>query len=259
MSAAAAFSLARRLRAGETVFSGWCSLGAPVVAELVAREGFVAVNLDQQHGLFDMASTAQGIASVRAAGAAPTVRIPLYDWAVASRVLDLGAEGVIAPMINTPADAKAFVAATKFPPIGDRSWGPTRAMSLAGISDPKVYLQTANAEVVTIAMIETRIALDNVEAIAAMPGIDALFVGPSDLSVTLSNGQILDPLSAQVERELDRVIELAGRHKKTAGAYCADAKRALALANRGFKYLAVGNDLVFLRAGTAAQVAALKS
>jgi 4-hydroxy-2-oxoheptanedioate aldolase len=109
--AAPPFSLARRLRAGETVHTGWCGLGVPLVAELIARTGFPAVSFDQQHGLYTMETTLAGIAAVHAAGAAPLVRVPLGDFAVVSRVLDFGAEGVIAPMINTPEDARAFVAA----------------------------------------------------------------------------------------------------------------------------------------------------
>src|SRR5258706_6190986 len=155
------FSLARRLHAGEIVHCGWCTLGAPIIAEAMAREGFSAVAFDQQHGLFDIASTAAGIAAVHQACAAPVVRVPLGDFASVSRVLDFGAEAVIAPMINTPADARALVAAAKYPPLGDRSWGPHRATALAGIADQAVYLREANATTLTFAMIETRLALEN--------------------------------------------------------------------------------------------------
>ena len=198
------YSLARRLAAGETVYTGWCALPAPIVAESIAREGFNTVTIDQQHGLWDTAATAVAIASIRAAGAAPIVRIPLGAFAVASRSLDFGAEGIIAPMINTVADAKAFVGAAKFPPLGERSWGPTRAMTLAGISDPKQYLNEANAATVTLAMIETKTAMANLDAIAAVPGIDVLFVGPSDLSIGLTDGKELDPHSATVDKALDQ-------------------------------------------------------
>src|SRR5215831_21098467 len=129
------FSLARRLAAGETVYTGWCGLPSPIIVETLAREGFNTVTIDQQHGLWDTASTVSGIASIRAAGAAPVVRVPLGAFAVASRCLDFGAEGIIAPMINTVKDATAFVSTTKFPPLGERSWGPTRAMTLTGITD----------------------------------------------------------------------------------------------------------------------------
>ncbi len=253
------FSLARRLNAGETVFTGWCPLPYPIVAETVAREGFVAVTIDQQHGLWDTAATLAGIAAIRQGGAAPLVRIPVASFATASRVLDFGAEGVIAPMINTVEDARAFVAVTKYPPLGERSWGPHRAMTLGNVPDMKSYLRDANGLVVTIAMIETRTALANLDAIAGTPGIDALFVGPSDLSLALTDGAELDPHSALVERELDRVLTAARKANKIAGLYCANAERALFAAKRGFRFLAVGSDLGFLRAGTAAQVKMLKS
>src|SRR5262249_28348312 len=161
MNAGHAFTLARRLRSGEMVHSGWCTLGAPIVAETVARSGFSAVTLDQQHGLFDMAATLAGITGIHLAGAAPVVRVPLGNFAVVSRVLDFGAEAIIAPMINTPADAHAFVAAAKYPPLGERSWGPHRAMAVAGITEPADYLAEANDSTLTFAMIETRLALKN--------------------------------------------------------------------------------------------------
>ncbi len=256
---AAGFSLAGRLRAGETVFTAWCGLSAPIVAETIAREGFSAVTLDQQHGLYDMATTAQAIAGIRLAGAAPIVRVPLGDFAVASRVLDFGAEGVIAPMINTIEDAHAFVAAAKYPPLGERSWGPHRATALAGMPDQKVYLREANMMTVTFAMIETRKALANLDAIAATPGIDALFVGPSDLSIALSDGATLDPHSKEVEAALEKILAAARQANKIAGLYCINAARAVATAKRGFKFLAIGSDLGFLRAGTAEQVKGLKA
>jgi 4-hydroxy-2-oxoheptanedioate aldolase len=253
-----AFSLARRLRAGETVFTAWCAMASPLVTEALAREGFSAVTIDQQHGLWDTAATVNAIAAIHAAGAAPIVRVPLAQFPTASRALDFGAEGVIAPLINTPADARAFVAAAKFPTLGERSWGPHRAMTLGGVSDPKTHLREANDLTVTIAMIETRAALDNLDAILATPGIDAIFVGPSDLSIALSNGTVLDPHSADVERALDGIVAAAQKAGKVPGAYCQNAERAVALARRGFRFCAVGSDLQFLRAGAAEQIKTLR-
>src|SRR6202051_2773893 len=130
--AIAAFTLARRLHAGETVYSAWCGLPYPIVAETLARDGFSAVTVESQHGLWDVGGILNGVAAIRQGGAAPIVGVPLNDVALVSRALDCGAEGVIAPMINTPADARAFAAAAKFPPIGERSWGPHRATQLGG-------------------------------------------------------------------------------------------------------------------------------
>jgi 4-hydroxy-2-oxoheptanedioate aldolase len=252
------FSLADRLRAGETIHCGWCSLPYPIVAELIGREGFQSVTLDQQHGLWDTLSLVSGIASVRQAGAAPIVRVPVGDFGGVSRVLDFGAEAVIAPMINTAADASAFAAAANFPPIGERSWGPHRATMLAGISDQKDYLQAANAATLTFAMIETREALDNVDAIAGTAGIDALFLGPADLSIALSGGT-LDPMGKAVDKGLDRILAAASRAGKLVGAFCPTPARALELEKRGVRFLALPGDIAFLRAGASAAMKALKS
>ncbi len=254
----ASFSLAARLRSGEIIHSGWCGLPYPIVAELVGREGFPAVTLDGQHGLWDLAAMVAGIAAVRQGGAAPVVRVPVGDFATVSRVLDFGAEGIIAPMINTEADAQAFAAAAKYPPVGERSWGPHRATMLAGIADQKNYLAEANDLTVTLAMIETKTALANLDSIAATPGIDGLFLGPSDLSIALSQGRSLDPLSKAVDAELDRIVAAARKTGKIAGAYCHTAERAVTLAKRGVRFLAVSSDMAFLRAGAAAQLKVLK-
>jgi len=252
------FTVAARLRAGETIFSGWCGLPYPLVAETLARDGFPAVTIESQHGLWDTASILHGIAAVRQGGGAPLVRVPLNDFALVSRALDFGAEGIIAPMINTQADARAFAAAAKFPPLGERSWGPHRATTFAGLSDQSVYLREANDNVVTLAMIETRTALANFEAIINTPGIDGFFLGPSDLSIALSDGKTVDPLSKDVEGHLDTMIAGAQKAKKIPGAYCHSAERAAALAKRGVKFLAVSSDLSMLRAGAAAALKIIK-
>ncbi|MFL5091265.1 MAG: HpcH/HpaI aldolase family protein [Xanthobacteraceae bacterium] len=251
------FSLARRLRAGEIVHTGWCGLGVPIVAELIARAGFPAVTLDQQHGLYTMDTSAAGIAAVHMAGAAPVVRVPLGDFAVASRVLDFGAQGVIAPMINTAEDARLFVAAAKFPPLGERSSGPLRALMLTGMEITD-YVAQANDATVTFAMIETREALRNLDAILATPGIDAVFIGPSDLSLALSDGKTLDPHSREVDAAVNDIGAAAKNAGKIAGAYTANAPRANELAARGFRFLAVASDTAVLRAGTDAAWKALK-
>jgi 4-hydroxy-2-oxoheptanedioate aldolase len=253
-----AFSLARRLRAGETVYTAWCTLASPIVVESLAREGYTAVTLDQQHGLWDTAATVSAIGAIHHAGAAPIVRVPFSQFPSVSRALDFGAEGVIMPLISTPADARAFVAAAKFPPLGERSWGPHRAMTLGGLSDAGAHLREANDITVTIAMIETRQALDNLDAIVGTDGIDAIFVGPYDLSVALSGGKQVDPLSADVEKALDRIVAAARKAGKVPGVYCPDAVRAVTLAKRGFRFLAVASDLLMLRAGAAAEMKVLR-
>src|SRR5262249_6942615 len=208
-------------------------------------------------GRYPMASSARGRAAVRMAGAAPIVRVPLGDFAVVSRVLDFGAEGVVAPMINTVEDARKFAAAAKYPPLGERSSGPLRAL-LLGNMEIADYIAQANDNIVTFAMIETRQALANLDAILATPGIDAAFIGPSDLSLALTEGKTLDPHSKEVDAAVTQIGAAAGKAGKIAGAYTANAERANELAARGFRFLAVASDTAFVRAGTAATFKALK-
>jgi 4-hydroxy-2-oxoheptanedioate aldolase len=254
----AALSLARRLRAGETVFSAWCGLASPIAAETIAREGFGAVVLDSQHGLWDTASLIAGIGALHHAGSAPVVRVPLDDFAMVSRVLDFGAEAVIAPMINDAGDARRFVAVAKFPPAGERSWGPQRAMALQGRTRTVEYLREANDNILTLAMIETPTALNNVEEIAGTAGIDALFIGPYDLSTSLSAGGAQDVTAPEVERAIDQIRAAAEQAGKIPGIYCSDVARARVMAKRGFRIITVGSDLGILREGTAAMLKVLK-
>src|SRR5262245_55483664 len=162
-------------------------------------------------------------------------------------------------MINTATDARQFAAAAKYPPLGERSWGPQRAMSLQNRNVTTDYLREANDGTLTLAMIETATALSNVDAIADTPGIDALFVGPYDLSTALSGGTAQDVQAPEVERAIDKICAAAKRAGKIPGIYCNNTDRALVMAKRGFRFITIGSDLGMLRDGAAAQVKALKS
>jgi 4-hydroxy-2-oxoheptanedioate aldolase len=161
-------------------------------------------------------------------------------------------------MINDADDAGRLAAVAKYPPVGERSWGPIRAMPLQGYSAPVDYLREANSGTLVFAMIETAAALANVDAIAATPGIDALFVGPYDLATALSSGKAQDVQAPQVEQAIDRICIAATKANKIPGIYCRDAESAVAMAKRGFRFVVAGNDLTTLRGATAAQLKVLK-
>jgi 4-hydroxy-2-oxoheptanedioate aldolase len=220
-----AHTLADALRSGETIVMAWVTLPDPLVAELVARSGFGAITLDVQHGLHDTGSVMRSVSAVAMVGKPALVRLAVDDFAFASRCLDFGAEAVIAPMINSAADARRLVAATKYPPLGERSWGPTRVMTLSGITDPSVQLETANRSTLAIAMIETKMALDAVDDILAVEGLDGVFVGPSDLSVTLTDGQRLAPNDAIVDTPLRDIAARAKAAGKIAGVFAGNGER----------------------------------
>ena len=254
-----AFALARRLHAGDTIFASWCMMGSIMAAETIAREGFAAVVLDAQHGLWETASLIGGIAAVNHAGSAPCVRVPLDGFAMVSRALDFGAEAVIAPMINTPGDAHRLAAAAKYPPLGERSWGPIRAIPLQSPRTAAVdYMREANEGTLAFAMIETAVALAEVDAIAATPGIDGLFVGPYDLATALSKGGAQDLQAPRVDEAIDRISAAACKAGRIPGIYCRDAEAAVAMAGRGFRFVIAGNDHTTLRAATVAQLKVLK-
>ncbi len=242
-------SLAGRLKAGETLYCGWASLPEPLVAEIIARCGYDCVALEMQHGLHDIASVMRGIGAIALAGKPAAVRIAVGDNATASRVLDMGAELVIAPMINSAAEARALAAATKYPPVGERSWGPTRAMTLHGIDNQQTQLETANRNGVVLAMIETTRALDALDDILAVDGIDGVFVGPSDLSVTLSGGARIAPFDASLDEPITRIRQRAAAAGKVAGVFAATSERARHFRGLGYRFIAVGSDQMFLSHG----------
>jgi 4-hydroxy-2-oxoheptanedioate aldolase len=251
--------MADRLRSGEFILTAWVGLPEPLIAELVARAGFDCVTLDMQHALQDTASVMRGLGAIAFGGKPSFVRLAVADFVMASRSLDMGADGVIAPMINSVADAKAFVAATKYPPLGERSWGPVRAMTLRGIPDPQTQLRTANQTTLAIAMIETRQAMDALDDILAVDGIDGIFMGPSDLSVTLSDGKTIGPTEKWLDdpiRDIARRTRAAG---KIAGAFAINAERARQFRDFGYSFVALGSDQVYLAEGMKMMLAAARA
>ncbi|WP_421723026.1 HpcH/HpaI aldolase family protein [Bauldia sp.] len=241
-------TLAETLRAGKTVYSGWIATPEPLIAEIAARQGFDCVSMDMQHGLQDPISVMRSIGGVVHAGKPAGVRIPVGDFAMASRALDMGAELIIAPMINTIADAEALVAATKYPPIGERSWGPARSMMVHG-NDPANQLATGNDTSVTLAMVETKEAVDIVDDILAIKGIDGVFMGPSDLSVALSDGKELAPGADWLDQPIAHIAERTRAAGKIAAAFAFNADRAKRFAGFGYQFIAMGPDAVYIASG----------
>ncbi|MEO1748700.1 MAG: aldolase/citrate lyase family protein, partial [Pseudomonadota bacterium] len=187
------YLLADRLNAGETVLTAWSSVPDRGFVAALALNDFGAITLDMQHGGHDDASVLEGLEAVVSRALPAVVRVPVGRFDMASRALDFGADAVIAPMVNSVTDARLFAASVKYPPIGERSWGPTRAINLRGIKGGTDYLHTANKATASFAMVETREALAIVEDIADVDGIDGLFVGPADISIAWTGGQNVDP------------------------------------------------------------------
>ncbi len=239
---------------GGASLTAWVTMPDAIVAESAARAGFDSVTLDMQHGAHDPVSVMRAIGSVVMAGKPAVVRVPVGDFAMASRALDMGAAAIIAPMINSAADAEALVAATKYPPVGERSWGATRAIQLKR-TDAASYLASANRETVAFAMIETVAALEALDAILAVPGLDAVFIGPSDLSIALANGASVDPMRADNQAAATRVRETAQRLGKRVGIFALTGAQAKLYRAQGYDFIAVGADTAYFALGAGAMLA----
>jgi 4-hydroxy-2-oxoheptanedioate aldolase len=256
MSSVAALST--RLRSGSPVLSAWCGIPEPLVAGILAREAFDAVTLDMQHGAVDLAAVIRTLPLIAAAGKPGLVRVPVGDFATASRLLDAGASAVIAPMINTIEDAQRFGSFMKYPPLGERSWGPHGALTLTGLHAGD-YLAQANDLSMSFAMVETREALAIVDDILATRGIDGIFLGPSDLSIALSRGAGLNAFSGEVDEALNHALARAKAAEKTVGVYAATGDRAAQHLKQGFDLVALGSDTVMLRSGAQALLKAARA
>jgi 4-hydroxy-2-oxoheptanedioate aldolase len=251
-------ALARQIGAGGCALSAWVGINDPAVPEQLAREGYDTVTLDMQHGAVDVPGAMRAIGAVALAGKPAIVRIPIGDFATASRVIDAGAAAVIAPMINSGDDARRFADFMKYQPLGQRSWGPRAALTLSGMIGP-AYLHGANAITLAIAMVETTEAFEAIDDILATPGVDGIFIGPSDLSIAMHRGAVVDPHGADVDAAFTKAVERAKAHGKFAAAFCFDGKRARELAGRGFSLCSVSTDSLLLRAAARAELAAARA
>lgn len=252
-----AFSLAARLREGKGALVGWTGFPDPVFADAVARTALEGVVLDMQHGLIDSGALVGAIAAIVAAGKPAVVRVPVEDFAMASRALDFGAAGIIAPMINSIADAERFVQFVKYPPLGRRSWGPGRSMVFSGVTEGPAYLAAADDLTLALAMIETREGLDALDDILSVDGIDGVFVGPNDLCIALTDGRLVDPEASLLQEPLERIVAAAKRAGKISGVF--GGRQAARFRALGFDFVSVGFDTGYVAAGIASMLAGVGS
>jgi 4-hydroxy-2-oxoheptanedioate aldolase len=252
-------TLAQRLRAGETIFTAWSGIPDSVTIETVARTGFEAVTLDMQHGAHHEDSVARGVLPILHAEKHAVVRIPVGRFDMASRALDFGAEAVIAPMINSVDDARRFAAAMKYPPVGERSWGPTFGLPRRHKKpELKAWLKGANADTVSFAMIETRAALEALDGILGTPGIDGIFVGPSDFSIAWTNGGTVDSTLEDMMETVASIAERTRKAEKYAAIYIMDPAIAGRMVTMGYRLLAMGSEHGLIALGSKSLLADIR-
>lgn len=234
--------------AGKPAVGSWVTIGNGVSAELMGRAGLDFVALDGQHGGIDWHNMIDTLRAVELGGTQTLVRVPWCTADYIMRTLDLGAGGVIVPMVSTPEDARVAAMACRYPPDGNRSFGRVRSYySPDGETiDPLCFV-----------MIETAEAMENLDAIAATPGVDGLFVGPVDLALSLGHGLSLQ-MSEAILDCCRNVVEASNRHGKIPGCAALGDESARQLVAIGMTFLAYGADSGFVRAGAAATVAFAK-
>lgn len=234
--------LAARMRGRQTVLGYWCVLDSPITTERISRLGFDYVCIDGQHGLIGTEGIIAALMAVDAGGAAGVVRVEANDATPITRALDAGAAGVIVPLVDTAEQAAAAVSAARYPPLGHRSYGPMRPAAQAG---PKPA--DANAATLVLVMIETAAGLANVEAICTTPGLDGIYVGPSDLCLAIGGAFPNDPaVAAEFEAALATIREAAERAGVAAGIHTVDGADAARRLGQGFTFASVAADLTHL-------------
>jgi 4-hydroxy-2-oxoheptanedioate aldolase len=235
---------------GKTVTMGWASIGDPFSCELMARQGFDALCIDLQHGMTEMATLLPMLQAVSQTDTAPVVRVPVNDPALIMKALDLGAMSVIVPMIGSAEEAAKAVSACKYPPRGTRSSGPIRAVHYGGAD----YLAKADDEMVVIGMVETREGLANLDAICATPGLDAIYIGPSDLAFALGMLPKMDNTDPLHMETCHKIRDAAHRHGKKACMHCASGAFAAGAVARGFDLVMITSDVLSLTGGVRKQL-----
>jgi 4-hydroxy-2-oxoheptanedioate aldolase len=242
-------------REGRWVTMGWLSVSHGFTAEVMARQGFDALVIDMQHGLTDLSDLWPMLQAVSQTDTVPVVRVAANDPAAIMKALDFGAYGILVPLIDTAEDAAKAVSACRYPPVGTRSSGPVRAVHYGG-SD---YVANANNEIVVMAMIETKKGLANLDAICATPGLDAVYIGPADLSFALGlppGPDKADPIHMET---CDKIRDAAHKHGIKACMHCASAAFAAGAVKRGFDLVMLTSDLASMIAGVRRQLDDLKA
>jgi 4-hydroxy-2-oxoheptanedioate aldolase len=246
--------LLARWKSGGAVYSGWVSSGEPLIAGFLAGCGFDEVLVDLQHGAVEIGHLPAAFAAIEARGVAPAARVPFNDPTLIGRVLDLGALSVMVPLVETREEAARAVAACRFPPLGRRSMGPIRAMTSMG-SDRPADLN----EVACIVQVETALGLQNVDAIASTPGLTGIFIGPSDLAISLGLDETdpsVQPRRAEVHAH---ILAAAQRHGIVCGIITSNGTEAAGYLGQGFRLVALTSDIALIIDGGKAELAAAKA
>lgn len=246
---------------GGAVINGWCSIPSSFSAEIMSHQGFDSITIDMQHGLVDYQVAVTMLQAISTTSVIPLTRVPWRDPAWVMKILDAGSYGVICPMINTPEEAESLVQACKYPPRGIRSFGPIRAKYYAGgtAHGGGDYHHFANDETLVIPQIETREAIKNLNEILQVPGIDAIYIGPSDLSMAFDKEPRKGQTDPEVVEAKQTILAAAKRHGIPAGIHTNSADVAIEMIRQGFQLTSLQSDDRFLMSRAKEEVGAVRN
>ena len=239
----------------QAAVNGWLAIPNSFSAEVMAHQGWDTLTIDLQHGVIDYAALVPMLQAISTTPTVPIVRVPWLEPGIIMKSLDAGAYGLICPMVNTREDAQKFVAWSSYAPRGTRSFGPIRALLYGGAD----YPAHANDTIVRFAMIETAQALDNLDAIMSVEGLDAIYIGPSDLSLALGCRPVFDDVDPPVAQAIDHILERATAHGIKAGVHNGIAEGALARIAKGFRFVTIGSDARLMAAGSQQVLAKMRA
>lgn len=242
-----------RFAAGGKAVNGWCAMPSPVTAEIMGRQGFDMMTVDLQHGLIDYQMALTMLQVLQGLPAPVLARLPWNEPGIMAKCLDAGFAGVICPMVNTVEDARALVQSARYAPLGSRSFGPTRANMVYGAG----YAKTANSRILVLAMIETREALGNLDAILAVDGIDGVYVGPSDLGLSLGYEPTLDPSAPEVLEAIATIATRAKSAGRIAGVHTGSPAMIRRMFAQGFDFASLLTDARLFASAVATELAAV--
>ena len=234
--------------------NGWLAIPDSFSAEVMARQGWDSLTIDLQHGVVDYQKMVTMLQAISTTDTVPVVRVPWLEPGILMKSLDAGAQAVICPMVNTREDAQKLVAWTSYAPRGTRSFGPVRAAMVMGAD----YPSAANDHIVRFAMIETAQALDNLDAILSVEGLDAIYVGPSDLSLSLGCKPQFDDVDPPAAQAIAHIIERAKAHGIVAGIHNGLPRVAQARIAMGYRFVTLSSDARLLANGSQELLGAMR-
>lgn len=250
MAASLKNSVRERWARGIPTINGWLSIPASLSAEIMARAGFDTVTIDMQHGAMDYRSLLEILSALTATEVTPLVRVPNADSTFITRVLDIGALGVICPMISSAEEARNFSAGARYHPVGNRSSGPLRAAMIYGPD----YFKRANEAVLVLGMIETPGAIAGLDEILGVETMDGIYVGPNDLGIALGMTTGMDREEPEFLRVLEDIARRANARGKIPGIHTNSSKYAKRAIAMGFGFVTVCSDAGLIGAGASATV-----